>query len=246
MIADKHRVTFADTPLPRYAQLADLFRQRIARGTWAQGQRLPSLEALVDEFGVARVTVRQAIDVIAREGLVSPQQGRGTFVTGRPARDRWLRLGMTLKDLADVYRDDKPMLTLLEEASATPSLTVRDGSPAPRYHFMRRIHSRNGEPYCVISIYLDHRVFRMAHNRFRRETVIPVLLELPRVRIARASQTLTIGAADVEVARHLNLPVHAPVAEIRRVCAIADGTVVYLGEATYRGDYVHLEMDLKP
>ena len=38
----------------------------------------------------------------------------------------------------------------------------------------------NGEAYCVISIYLDERVFRMAPRRFRRETVIPVLLELPR------------------------------------------------------------------
>ena len=44
---------------------------------------------------------------------------------------------------------------------------------------MRRVHSRDGEPYCVISIYLDERVFRMAPARFRRETVVPVLLELP-------------------------------------------------------------------
>ena len=37
----------------------------------------------------------------------------------------------------------------------------------------------------------------------------------------------------------------APVAEVRRVCAAADGTVLYVGEVTYRGDYIHFEMDLK-
>ena len=68
--------------MPRYAQLADLLRQRIARGVWPPGTQLPSLEALMQEFDVARVTVRQAIDLLAREGLVSPQRGRGTFVTG--------------------------------------------------------------------------------------------------------------------------------------------------------------------
>lgn len=237
---------FRDSPVPRYALLADLLRQRIARGVWAQGQKLPSLHALIREFDVARVTVRQAVVLLAREGLLSPQQGRGTFVTGKPAQGRWLRLETSLRDLADVYRDDKPKLTLIEETSAAPSLQPRDGRAAASYHFMRRVHSRNGEAYCVISIYLDERVFRMAPRRFRRETVVPVLLDLPRVKIAKARQTLKISTADVEVAGHLDIAVNAPVAEVRRVCTAADGTVLYLGEVTYRGDYIHFEMNLKP
>ena len=76
--------------------------------------------------------------------------------------------------------------------------------------------------------------------------MIPVLLDLPGIRIAHAWQTLSIGAADVEVARLIGMPVNAPVAEVRRVCRDAAGTVIYLSEVTYRGDYVHLEMDLKP
>ena len=237
---------FRDSPVPRYAQLADILRQRIGRGVWSMRQTLPSLDALVGEFGVARVTVRQAVELLAREGLLSPQQGRGTFVTGNPAQDRWLRLETSLRDLANVYRDDKPKLTLIEETSATPPLQPRDGRPAPRYHFMRRVHSRNGQAYCVISIYLDERVFRLAPRRFRRETVIPVLLELPGVRVAKARQTLAISSADVAIAGHLDIAVNAPVAEVRRVFSAADGTVLYLGEVTYRGDYIHFEMDLKP
>jgi GntR family transcriptional regulator len=232
--------------MPRYAQLADVFRRRIARSDWPPGARLPTLEALMREFDVARVTVRQAMELLAREGLVSAQRGRGTFVTAAPQRDRRLQLETSLQALADVYRDDTPNLTLIEEASASPRLLRGDGVPASRYHFMRRVHSRNGEPYCVISIYLEERVFRMAPRRFRRETVIPVLLELPGVRVARAWQTLEIGTADVVVARHLGIHVNAPVAEVRRVCQDASGVVVYLGEVTYRGDYIHLEMDLKP
>lgn len=237
---------FRDSPVPRYAQLADVLRQRIARGVWAQGQKLPTLDELMREFDVARVTVRQAVGLLARDGVLSAQQGRGTFVTGNPAQDRWLRLETTLQDLADVYRDDKPKLTLLDETSAMPVLHAKDGKPAAHYHFMRRVHSRNGEAYCVISIYLDERVFRMAPGRFRRETVVPVLLDLPKVKIAAARQTLAISTADVEVAKHLDIAVNAPVAEVRRVCVAPDKTVLYLGEVTYRGDYIHFEMDLRP
>ena len=233
-------------PMPRYAQLADIFRQRIVRNRWPQGTKLPTLETLMGEFGVARVTVRQAMELLARDGLVSAERGRGTFVMAQPVRDRGLRLETSLQALADVYRNDTPNLTLIEEAAATPQLFERDGAPASAYRFMRRVHSRNGETYCVISIFLDERVFRMAPRRFRRETVIPVLLDLPRVTVARAWQTLEIGTADVTVARHLDIPANAPVAEVRRVCQDQRGTVIYLGEVTYRGDYIHLEMDLKP
>ncbi|PHY05705.1 MAG: GntR family transcriptional regulator [Alcaligenaceae bacterium] len=237
---------FKNSLTPRYAQLADHFRQRIVRGLWPLGHKLPSLEALMLEFAVARVTVRQAIDLLARGGLLSAQRGRGTFVTGNPAKDRWLRLETTLKDLADVYRNDTPKLTLIEEASVMPVLRDTDGTPAPRYRFLRRVHSRQDEAYCVISIYLDERVFKMAPRRFRHETVIPVLLDLPKIKITRAKQTMTIATADLELAEQLDVPLNSPIAEVRRICCDAAGTILYLGEASYRGDYVHLEMDLKP
>ena len=237
---------FADSPVPRYAQLSALLRRRIERGEWRAGEQVPTLEALTNEFGVARVTVRQAMNLLARDGLVSAQRGRGTFVTAPPARRGELRLATSLAAIADVYRHDAPKLTLIDESTATPRLLPADGAPAPRYRYLRRVHSRDGEAYCVISIYLDERVFRKAAARFRRHTVIPVLLDIPGVRIVKAWQTLSIGTADVEVARLIGMPVNAPVAEVRRVCRDAAGTVIYLGEVTYRGDYIHLEMDLSP
>ena len=240
------RSVFANSPVPRYAQLADLLRQRIARGVWGSGQKLPSNEELMREFDVARVTIRQAVDLLARDGLVEARQGRGTFVTGAVSNDRWLRVETTLADLADVYRDTRPQILNLAEATAAPSLGPEDGRPAPSYFFMRRVHSHQGRPYCLISIYLDERVFRQDPERFRTETVIPILAALRSPAIARARQTLTIGTADVEAARHLGIAVNAPVAEVRRVFNADDGTVIYLGEVTYRGDFIHLDIDLKP
>lgn len=236
---------FERSPSPRYAQLADLLRGRIERGLWTPGARLPSLEQLMEEFDLARVTVRQAVELLAREGLVSPQQGRGTFVTARPPRPRALKMQTTLRELAQVYRHDKPKLTLIEEAAAMPVLAEGEGMPAPRYHFARRVHSRDGVAYCIISIYLDERVFKRAPRRFRRETVIPVLLDL-EVEIANAHQSVTISSADTEVAARLAIPINSPVVLVRRLCLAPDATVIYVGDVTYRGDYVRFEMDLKP
>lgn len=236
----------ARSPVPRYVQIADLFRQRIARGGWCAGTRVPSNEELMREFDVSRITIRQAVDVLARDGLLEARQGSGTFVTGEVRDDRWLRVETSFTDLTEVYRDTKPELLNLAEATAAPSLRAEDGKPAPGYFFMKRVHSHQGRPYCLISIYLDERVFRKHPDRFRTETVIPILSKLRNPVIAKARQTLTIGTAGLEAARHLGIASNAPVAEVRRVFNAADSTVIYLGEVTYRGDFIHLEMDLKP
>lgn len=237
---------FLDSPVPRYLQLADLFRQRIARGTWPLGHRLPSLEELAAQFDVARVTVRQAIELLAREELVSRQQGRGTFVTGNPGRGRFISVVGSLAELARGYEDTQPKIINIEENVASPPLADGEGTPAPRYAFMRRLHARDGQAYCVINIYLDERIFKLAPAAFRKKTVIPLLTAMKGVTIAKARQVLTIGTADLEVAKLLDLPIGAPVAEVRRIFTDAQGTVVYLAEVTYRGDAVLVDMDLKP
>lgn len=236
----------ADSHVPKYAQIADIFRQRIARGVWSKGFRLPANELLATEFGVSRVTIRQAVELLSRDGVIEAQQGRGTFVTGTLKQDRWLKVETTLSDLAEVYRDTSPEIINISESRTDAPLLAEDGKAASSYVFMRRVHSRNDRPYCVISIYLDEKIFRKYPKRFRKETVIPILNDMRDPAISSARQTLTIGTADLEVARLLQVPLNSPVAEVRRVFTSADKTVIYLGEVTYRGDFIRIDMDLRP
>jgi GntR family transcriptional regulator len=239
-----HRLKRAAIPL--YVQIADLIRQRIGRGQWPAGTRLPTLEALVEEFGVARVTVRQAMDIVSAEGLVARRQGRGTFVAAPPQERSWLRVETSLDALAKVYAGTRPRLLTITDTIASAPLAREDGKPAPRYRFMHRVHSKADDvPYALISIWLDARIFQRAPRRFRNETVIPLLESMPGIEIARARQTLTIGSADVETAELLRVPLNAPTAEVRRVFNAPDETVIYLAEVIYRGDFIRLEMDLK-
>lgn len=66
--------------VPLYAQLAEALRARIARERWAPGRKLPSEHELCAEFGVTRPTVRQALDMLVREGRIAKRRGLGTFV----------------------------------------------------------------------------------------------------------------------------------------------------------------------
>lgn len=66
--------------VPKYRQLANALRDRIRAGDYQPGDRIPTEPALSSEFGIDRGTVRQGIAVLRREGLISVEHGRGSFV----------------------------------------------------------------------------------------------------------------------------------------------------------------------
>ncbi len=64
---------------PVYLQIAVAIRDLLRTGRVAAGSALPPEQVLAKRFGVSRMTMRQANDVLEREGLIERQRGRGTF-----------------------------------------------------------------------------------------------------------------------------------------------------------------------
>jgi len=235
---------FKHSASPLYAQIADALRERIVKGEWAIGSQIPTLPELAQEFGVGLITVRQAVQVLKSEKLVVPEQGRGTFVRNKPQTHPKMQVETSLQGLADLYRDLAPRMRSLDEGKASPHLEADDGRPAPTYRYLRRVHASDRQVTSVITAYLDERIFKLAPQRFRKELIIPVLMDLKNVKIGSARQILTIGTAGMEAATLLNVAASAPVAQVRRVFCDSAGTVIYLGELTYRGDFIRVDMDL--
>ncbi|QCT20485.1 GntR family transcriptional regulator [Jejubacter calystegiae] len=234
------------SPIPLYIQIADAMRRRIAQGIWSGGALIPSLEQLAQEFQASRVTVRQAVQMLTGEGLLHPQRGKGTRVSGELPQPLPVSVVTSLDQLSASFRATTPELLQIEEGTQRPGLQEGDGNLAESYVYMKRLHVRDNAPYCIISLYLDTQIFHTAPQRFRQQTVIPLLLEQHRDRIHHARQILTLGESDSETSHLLHMPLHAPVAYIRRIFTDAAGVVVYFADVTYRGDALRLEMTLTP
>jgi GntR family transcriptional regulator, arabinose operon transcriptional repressor len=73
-----------NSPLPRYYQIYSALLTRIKTGELAAGEALPSERQIAEDYGVARLTVVKALDLLARDNLISKQHGRGTFVLPQP------------------------------------------------------------------------------------------------------------------------------------------------------------------
>jgi DNA-binding GntR family transcriptional regulator len=77
-------VPYEYTP-PKYAQVIEELRRRIESGEYPPGALLPSEHQLSNEFQIARPTVVRALRVLRQDGWIETQQGKGSFVRGRPA-----------------------------------------------------------------------------------------------------------------------------------------------------------------
>lgn len=78
-------MTPGDVDDPLYARIAASIRGQIQDGTLAEGSRLPSEVSLAETWGVARLTIRQALEVLRVEGLISTSPRSGRFVRRKPA-----------------------------------------------------------------------------------------------------------------------------------------------------------------
>lgn len=79
-----------NNPVPKYIQLREILRARIEEGEYLPGAAIPSESELVEEFGIHRLTVRNAINSLTLEGQLKPVQGKGVFVVGKKSATSWI------------------------------------------------------------------------------------------------------------------------------------------------------------
>lgn len=240
----KLKTMYARSAVSLYIQIASALRQRIESGYWLPGQKISTLEELEREFEVARVTVRLAIELLEKEGLVHRQQGRGTFVADKVQSKHWLKLETSWESLIAPIKSNVPRLIRVDNPPPAPTLSEDDGEPAQEYVFLRSVQLKNDMPYAVVNLHLDRAIYSRDPDAFRTHTALPVLANLDGIEIGHAHQTLVIGTADPDTASLLQVPLGAPTAECRCVVKNREGVALYVADIIYRNDCVKLYIDL--
>ena len=229
---------------PLYVQVASVIRQRIEGRDWLPGQKIPTLEQLEKEFQVARVTVRQAIEIMREEERLECYQGRGTFVSTKTQEKYWLELATDWSSLVNSLKDNVAKMLAPVADTPAPSIADFEGREADGYVLLRSVQYHAKAPYGVISAYLSRSIYRKNPASFNRHPVLPVLAKVPGLKIKRAVQSVTLGTANPEAADLLNVPIGAPTAECRCVVTDERGVVVYVAKIVYRSDCIRLDIDL--
>ena len=137
---------------PKYAQVIEELRQRIDSGEYPPGSLLPSEHQLTEEFGIARPTVVRALRVLRQDGWIETQQGKGSFVRGRPALAglESARHGQVELDRDEAREAGEPVETGMVKPPVRIAALL-DAAPDEALLCRRRLIRQDGEPSEIIT-----------------------------------------------------------------------------------------------
>jgi len=240
---DRGPVDFSRSGVSRYIQLGTLFRRRIESGEWPVDKQIPTLDELAAECHVARATVRQALDSLEAEGLIERFRAKVTFVIQRPQQKIWCEVPTSWSGLLLAAPGAEIELLDVTEHTHPRNILHNIGTLAPEYRRWRRRHSRQGQRYYLGEAYIDEMLARrIPEDMLATRATLQVLHQLEGLELAEVRQTVTVGAADVEISDLLDIPLNAPVAFVYRTATDTAGTIVFVGDGVYRGDVIRLDI----
>src|SRR4051794_21458005 len=133
--------------LPYYAQLYAILKARITGGEWPAGHRLPSESELCGLYDVSRITVRQALSQLEREGCITRGRGKGTFVRDTRLTTAPRTVSSFSSELNDLGMKPGSRILDVRRTRATEALAESmDVEPGVALLSVRRLRLADGRP----------------------------------------------------------------------------------------------------
>ncbi len=197
------------------------------------GTAAPSERDLVQRFGVARMTVRQAMDALVAEGLLVRIPGRGTFVA--QPRTQPGRLQSFSEEMArrGLLAESQTLVARREKAGpgVARALSLTEGDPVIHWKRLRRADSL---PMCVEDAYLNE-VLIPGFLQSGMPTSLYEALDARGLRPTWAEDSITAGVASADDAAALEIAAGAPVLRVSRR-ALFNERPIEVSRATFRAD----------
>lgn len=234
---------------PLYRSLATRLERRIAEGRYPIGSQLPPEPVLEQEFGVSRITIRQALSMLKRRGLVASRSGIGTVVRAGAADSKSMTVSGSIRDL--IYYAAGTRYTPLGRKLVVPPPTVGAilDLPAKAKSFcFRGTRSRpQGGPFGFEEVYIPEPLgIGLDNADLGGRTLFSLLEEKNDLKIAEVEQIITAIPAPSGISRKLGVAMRAPVLKAIRIYRLADGRPVEVAITFYNVAKFEYVMKLLP
>lgn len=235
-----------EIPIPLYHQLTCTLKEGIDSGKWQPGEQLPNEAKLAEQFGVSKITVRQALRDLAGLGYVRREQGRGTFIS-HPRVDQGPR---ELTSFSEEMR--RHHLTgssrILEQCAtkagerAAEALQIRPGDPV---FVLKRLRLADAEPMGIQTAYIPLVLVPGILDLDLENTSLYELLQSRyNLQPGRARETYFAVAAPPDAAELMRMDPGHPIFAVERVTYLANGKPFEFVQSSLRGDRYSIILEL--
>jgi GntR family transcriptional regulator len=229
---------------PHYRQIEDALRERIAG--LRPGERLPSDAELVAEFGVSRMTARNAMQRLIEDGLVRREPGRGSFVSQPSAHRRTNRLMTFSREMLRAGRvPSSRILTRVVRPSSAPESEALGLRPRQPVVHLRRLRLADDQPIALESAVLIAESAAVVLAADLEHGSLHETLTRAGFGLRRGTGTIGAARATAEDARLLGIRVGDPLLVERRIIDDDDDRRIEFTESRYPADRYGLEVQFE-
>jgi GntR family transcriptional regulator len=228
----------SQTPEPLYGQIRNALRAQILDGAFAPGARVPSESDLGSRFKASRITVRQALADLQKEGLIYTLHGKGSFVSRPKAYQNVSKLQGFAEQMSGLGYEVLNDLLELKDVVASAQVANRLGlAPGELVTEIRRVRLLNREPVSYELTWVSQAIGkRLAQADLVTRDIFLILENDCGLPLGHADLAMDAVLADERTAQVLNVPKGSPLLRIERLTHDSQGQPVDYEFLYFRGD----------
>jgi GntR family transcriptional regulator len=227
-------------PVPKYHRVYLVLHEQLRDGRFHSG--VPPETELMQQFGVARVTVRKALERLSDEGLIKREPGRGTH----PVVQKRAPLSGLLENLVTMGMDTSVKVVSADFVQASDDIASALHLNAANLKVQKavRVRSTKEGPISLITTYVPHSIAKHFGKRELAKKPILVLIEQAGVKVGRAEQNISACLADSLAAEHLSVEVGSALLTVKRKVYNSQDEPIQWLHGLYRPDRYEYVMAL--
>ncbi len=232
------------SPQPMYAQIKTELRSRILDGRYKPHERLPSVSELIALFGVSRITVRQALGDLQREGLLFKIHGKGTYVSKPKTFQELGQLEGFAEAMGKRGFETFNRVIAQREVEADSNIATHLQLPLnTTVTEIRRVRFLNREPISVDVSYFEPSIGnRLRQADLAHRDIFALLENEFGISLGKAELQIEAMIADEALADLLQIEEGAPILRMERLTFSAEGKPIDFENLYYRGDAFQYRM----
>ncbi len=227
-----------------YAQLRDRLKAEILDGSRLPGARLPSESELTAQYGVSRITVRQALNDLQKEGLVVKAHGKGSFVAQPAVAQDLTRLRGLSESLAGEGRNVHGRVLGFKPGKANAEVAAHLGLPrGAGVMQLQTLRYLNREPLSLNHSWMPMAIGeRLARADLANRDILSIYENELGLAVHHADLSIGAALATPAQARSLAVEPGSAVLQVERVVHAADGAALHYEHTVYRADLFRYQL----
>ncbi|AIF44329.1 GntR family transcriptional regulator [Virgibacillus sp. SK37] len=232
--------------IPLYLQLMDELVKKINNQTYQEHEKLPSERELCEIYNLSRITVRQALQELEREGYIYKLHGKGTFIASKMYNQNLVQLYSFTEQMKELGKVPTTKVISFQQMPVDERLAGKMNlQPLEEVFQVIRLRLADQEPLMYETSYLPVRLFpNLTKEMLEKKPMYDLFQEEYQIVVTRARERFSATTVRKQEAAYLQAELELPAMLIRRYAYYQDDLIEYTISIA-RGDKFDYTVELK-